>query len=173
MTTTYDGTGATINQGTMTRVVCNNTLDAAVADKRSVIRTRHNTIFDADKVSKELAAIAQGFEAYKAMGEAMAQHQLARDQIQQFFNNMLDVKEGVELSTRKKNQLEKVEEAYETSIAEGIQRNSAWAALNAITRYVDHDRSSNNESKAFVASQFGSGKLLKNKAVASLLAMAA
>lgn len=174
MTTTYDGTGATINQGTMTRVVCNNTLDVAVSDKRAVIKTRHNTIFDAEKVSKELATIAQGFSAYKAMGEAMAQHQMARDQIQKFFENMLDIKEDAEVSTRKTNQLEKVEAAYETSIAEGAQRNSAWAALNAITRYVDHDRSTGkSDAKAFVATQFGSGKLFKDKAVTALkLAMA-
>jgi phage/plasmid-like protein (TIGR03299 family) len=176
MTTTYDGTGATINQGTMTRVVCNNTLDCAVADRRAVIKTKHNAYFDANKVSKELAAIAQGFEVYKAMGEAMAQHQMARDQIQSFFNNMLEIKADEEISTRKKNQLEKIEQAYDISVSEGPQRNrnSAWAALNAITRYVDHDRTANNENKAFVASQFGSGKLLKDKAVTNLkLLMAA
>ena len=175
MTTTYDGSGSTINQGTMTRVVCNNTLDAAVADKRSVIKTKHNTMFDADKVSKELAAIAQGFACYKVMGDAMAQHQMARDQVQAFFNDMLEIKADEEISTRKKNQLEKIEQAYETSIAEGAQRNSAWAALNAITRYVDHDRTNSaNDNKAFVSSQFGSGKLLKDRAVAALqLAMAA
>ena len=168
MTTTYDGSGATINQGTMTRVVCNNTLDAAVADKRSVIKTRHNAIFNAEKVSNELSAIAQGFEAYKAMGEAMAQHNMGRDLIQNFFNDILEVKKDEEISTRKKNQLEQVEKAYETSVAEGAQRNSAWAALNAITRYVDHDRQASNENKAFVSSQFGSGKLMKDNAVNKL-----
>lgn len=174
MTTTYDGSGATLNQGTTTRVVCNNTLDIAVADKRSVIRTRHNTAFDAEKVSKELAAIAQGFAAYKAMGEAMAQHQMARDQIQSFFEAMLDIKEDVKLTTRKKNQLQQVEQAYETTLNEGAQRNSAWAALQAITRYVDHDRlTKGGDKQAFVATQFGSGKQIKDKAVADLKSLMA
>lgn len=44
MTTSFDGTQATINQATMTRVVCNNTLRVATADKRAMIRRTAMTL---------------------------------------------------------------------------------------------------------------------------------
>jgi phage/plasmid-like protein (TIGR03299 family) len=43
MSTTYDASGATINQCTMTRTVCQNTLRIAHADGRAQIKTRHST----------------------------------------------------------------------------------------------------------------------------------
>lgn len=77
MTTAYDGTMSTINRATMTRVVCRNTMNAALADKeKSIVRTRHSTAFDAKRVGAELGAIVQGFAAYKAMGDAMASKHL-------------------------------------------------------------------------------------------------
>lgn len=168
MTTTYDGTGATINKATLTRVVCNNTLDMALADRKAAVRTRHNTAFNADRVSKELTQVVAGFDAYKKMGEAMAQVQLSQDQVKAFFDKMLDIKDG-ELSTRKTNQFAKLQAAYETTIAEGVKINSKWALLNAITRYVDHDRGTNDNKRA-LSSQFGSGAEMKRKAVKLLLA---
>lgn len=77
MSTTFDGSGATINQATMTRVVCQNTLRMAHADTRAVIRTRHSTKFDAAKVGRELSQLAQGFANYKAIGDAMATVEMA------------------------------------------------------------------------------------------------
>jgi phage/plasmid-like protein (TIGR03299 family) len=64
MSTTFDGSGATINQCTMTRTVCQNTLRIAHADTRAQIKTRHSTRFNAAQVGKELAQLAQGFAQY-------------------------------------------------------------------------------------------------------------
>ena len=45
-----------------------------------------------------------------------------------------------------------------------------WAALNAITRYVDHDRTNGNKPEAVMAtSQFGAGAAMKAQAVELLL----
>lgn len=171
MTTTFDGSGATINQGTMTRVVCNNTLNVAVADKRAVIRTRHNTKFDAARVGKELAQIAQGFGQYKAVGDALAQNEMAREETSKFFKTVLDIPfeaKPDEVSTRKLNQFSALNNAYRTSVTEGAPDGSAWAALNAITRFVDHDRGS-DDTKRFTSAQFGSGANLKQKAMDLLM----
>ena len=65
MSTTYDASGATINQCTATRVVCQNTLRIAHGDARAQIKTRHSTKFDAAKVGRELAQLAQGFAQFK------------------------------------------------------------------------------------------------------------
>jgi phage/plasmid-like protein (TIGR03299 family) len=172
MTTTFDGSGATINQGTMTRTVCNNTLNVALADTRAVVRTRHNTKFDAGRVGKELAQIAKGFSAYKAMGDALAQNEMAKEEISDFFKACLDIPfdaKSSDISTRKMNQFKDVNRAYSKSVAEGAPAGSAWAALNAITRYVDHDRTSGPDEAVFSTAQFGSGAQMKAQAVELLM----
>jgi phage/plasmid-like protein (TIGR03299 family) len=174
MTTTFDGSGSTINQGTMTRVVCNNTLNVATADTRAVVRTRHNTKFDAARVGKELAQIAQGFASFKAMGEALAMNEMAAADVSDFFKACLDIPfdaKSTDVSTRKMNQFQGLNNAYRTTVAEGTQSGSAWAALNAITRYVDHDRSARggSEDARLVSAQFGSGAQMKAKAMGLLM----
>jgi phage/plasmid-like protein (TIGR03299 family) len=176
MTTTFDGTGSTINKGTATRVVCNNTLDAALRDSSCTVRTRHSTKFDAAKVGKELAAVAQGFKRYKAMGDALALNEMTNIEISKFFKVCLDIPFDAkqnDISARKMNQFDQLVSSYKITRSEGAT--GAWAALNAITRYVDHERnvraSSGGEvaEARFISSQFGSGHLLKSKALGLLL----
>jgi phage/plasmid-like protein (TIGR03299 family) len=176
MTTTFDGSGATINQGTMTRTVCNNTLNVSLADKRAVVKTRHNTRFDAARVGKELAQIAQGFAQYKAIGDTLAQNEMAKEEVSNLFKSLLEIpfdSKWADVSTRKQNQFRDMSDAYRASVREGAPDGSAWAALNAITRYVDHDRSTRGgageDEARFVSAQFGSGAALKAQAVELLL----
>lgn len=176
MTTTFDGTGATKNQGTMTRTVCNNTLRVALADKRAVVSTRHNTKFNPERVGRELASIAQGYDNYRLMAEAMVQVDMSRAAVSDFFKTCLDIPKTAsrdDISGKKLNQFDSLVSAYSTTLDEGTKPNSAWAALNAITRYVDHDRSTrggeSKEEARVLSSNFGSGDALKAKAVNLLL----
>jgi phage/plasmid-like protein (TIGR03299 family) len=169
MTTTFDGSGSTINKGTMTRVVCNNTLDVALMERAATIRTTHATKFDAKRVGEELARVAQGFATYKAMGDALAQVEMSKDQVSAFFKHCLDIPldaKSEDVSSRKMNQFDALRASLTTSKAEGAE--GAWAALNAITRYVDHERGGDDE-KRFTSAQFGSGAGVKAKAVDFLM----
>lgn len=170
MTTTFDGSGSTINKGTMTRVVCNNTLNVALAEKAATIRTTHAQKFDAARVGKELAAIAQGFAAFKKIGDALAQVEMAKEETSQLFKTLLEIpfdakKEDV--STRKLNQFDALSAALKTTKAEGAT--GAWAALNAITRYVDHDRVTDDRKRFESANFGGSGEKMKADAMALLM----
>jgi phage/plasmid-like protein (TIGR03299 family) len=177
MSTTYDSTGATINQCTTTRVVCSNTLRMAHADGRAVIKTRHSTRFDAARVGKELAQLAQGFATYKVIGDALASVEMSAQQVSEFFKTCLEIPFNAkpdDISSRKFNQFKDLSRCYKTSVTEGAAANTPWAALQAITRYVDHDRSVQTgdmtESVArFRSAQFGSGDALKGKAMGLLL----
>lgn len=172
MTTTFDLSGATINKGTMTRVVCNNTLDAALSDRSCLVRTRHNTAFDAQRVGRELATVAKGFEQYKKMGDAMAGAKMEATDTSKLFKHVLDIPfdaPSSEVSARKKNQFDDLRRAYGRTASETDQ-GTAWCALNAVTRYVDHDkgtkgpRYSQDESR-FTSAQFGTGAQMKAKAI--------
>jgi phage/plasmid-like protein (TIGR03299 family) len=169
MSTSLDQTMSTINKATMTRVICNNTLSAALADSRAEIRTRHNTKFDAAAVGKELAALARGFTEFKAIGDAMALSQMTNADTSAFFKGVLgipfDAKKD-DISTRMFNQYEKLSEAYVATVNEGTEAGTQWAALNAVTRYVDHERGTKNatDETRFTSAQFGSGEVMKAKA---------
>lgn len=177
MSTTFDGTGSTINQCSMTRVVCQNTLRIAHADQRAAIKTRHSTRFDAAKVGKELAQLAQGFANYKAIGDAMATVEMSAQQVSTFFKTILEIPfdaKKEDISTRKMNQFVDLSRAYSTSVKEGAEKNTVWSALQAITRYADHDKSvqkgDQSESAArFASAQFGTGDAIKGKAMDLLL----
>jgi phage/plasmid-like protein (TIGR03299 family) len=161
----------------MTRVVCQNTLRIAHADKRAQIKTRHSTKFDAAKVGKELAQLASGFAQYKAIGDAMAQTEMAGKEVSNFFKTLLEIPfdaKKEDISSRKYNQFANLNETYRTSVVEGAVKGSVWAALQAITRYADHDRSVKSaglpESIArFSSAQFGSGDQMKGKAMELLM----
>lgn len=179
MSTTFDGSGATINQATMTRVVCQNTLRMAHSDKSAMIRTRHSTRFNAEAVGKELAQVAKSFANYKAIGDAMGACDMAKDAVADFFKDMLDIPRTAkrdEISTRKSNQYSELATAYKTSVQEGAPPHSVWAALQAVTRYVDHDRTVKTGNGAlpeslarFQSATFGSGDVMKGKAMEMLL----
>jgi hypothetical protein len=77
-----------------------------------------------------------------------------------------------DISTRKMNQFTALSDAWKITASEGAT--GAWAALNSITRYVDNERSIKSTSgdvveARFLSSQFGTGQLLKAKAVSLLL----
>lgn len=171
MSTTFDASSATINQGSMTRTVCENTLLASYADKSSVVKTKHISNFDAERVGRELAQIAQGFGKYKAMGDAMGQMHMAKDEVSRFFKACLDIPfdaKSEDVSKRKLNQFEDLNQAY-AKTAQETEAGTRWAALNAVTRHVDHARSTHGGASAeegrFMSSQFGSGAAMKAKAV--------
>lgn len=176
-TTTYDGTGATIIKATATRTICDNTLDIALSAKGGEIRTRHSTKVDHKAVGEQLSVIVQGMGNFKRMGDAMASYHLKQMEVQSFFKKLLGIdQDGEDVSTRKLNQLNEMNDAYVQTIKEGTEPETAWCALNAVTRYVDHVRGTRDtghgelESR-FVSAQFTSGAALKAKAVNELYAM--
>jgi len=177
MSTTFDATGATVNKLTDTRVVCNNTLDVALAgDNRAVVRTRHTSKFNADKVSRELEGMAQSVEKYKLFGDTMSETRMVKETVSKYFKVLLDIPFDAkpdDVSARKMNQFGDLNRAYRQTIQDGAQPETAWCALNAVTRYVDHDKSTRggNESESrLLSAQFGSGATMKAEAVRLLTA---
>lgn len=175
LTTSFDGSSATLAQATVIRVVCNNTLTASLYDKSAVVRVTHRSRFDPDGVMKQLATVAQGFDTFKTMGDAMAQTSMAREDVSTFFKRVLDIPADAkreDIPTRTLNRWAALGGAYETSVNEGAPALTKWSALQAVTRYVDHERNTrgDDESKLYTAN-FGSGAAMKSKALGLLNAI--
>jgi len=177
MSTSFDCSQPTINQATMTRVVCQNTMRVAHSDKRAAIRTRHSTKFAGQVVARELAQIAQSFADYKVMGDAMAQAPVTKGEVSEFFKEILEIPfdaRQADVSTRKLNIHADLSRAYsKTKIERNTNTDDAWTALQAVTRYVDYDRTVRNADNdtvgRFDSGTWGSGDALKGKAMGILL----
>ncbi len=174
--TTYDGSGATILQMTTTRVVCENTFRVANADNSAQVKVRHNTAFKPEQARKQLATLAQSVDKYKAIGDAMAQNEMASTEVSNLFKTLVGIPfdaKAEDVSTRKMNIFADLSNAYSATVAEGTEANTAWTAFQAVTRYCDHDRTTrggDSRLEAQVTSNFfGSGDNLKGKAMDLLL----
>lgn len=61
--------------------------------------------------------------------------------------------------------------AYKETVEEGTKANTAWTALNAITRYVDHARTTRDhtgegvDSARMSSAIMGSGAAMKQRAI--------
>jgi len=179
MTTTFDGTGSTINRACVTRAICQNTIEAALGEREGgMVRTRHSTKFNADAVGKELAKLAQSFDRFKALGDAMAAQHLTDKELSNFFKLTLDIDPKAtrdEMSKRASNKFDELVGAYHVGTRrEGLEPRTGWAALQAVTRWADHNRSvRNGGNTSQIVTRFGSsvidgsggGAMLKEKAI--------
>lgn len=185
LTTSFDGSLATTAQATMIRVVCNNTLTASIyAGKKSCVKVSHSVDFSKASVKKDclkrLELVVASFDQYKALGEALAGIRMSGEQIEELFARMTTEKmtpEGKEPSTKAKNQLEGMFRAYRQTVEEGTPASTGWSVLNAVTRYVDHDRTSRNtqgdkRAASMASSFYGSGATFKRQALEIIADMA-
>lgn len=180
--TSYDGTSATILQMTTVRVVCRNTMNAAYGDKRALVSVRHTVTFNAATAAKQLAAMAQSVDTYRKIGDAMAQVEMSYREVSDLFKHLLDIPldaKKEDISTRKMNTFQAMRDAFTVTVQErnevGRGTSDAFTALQAVTRYVDHERTVRGDEgtaeaeKRFTSAQFGSGETFKGKAMAMLL----
>lgn len=95
LATSCDGSSKTTARFVLTRVVCNNTLTAAMSEKtKHVVNLSHRTKFDADHIQSEL-----GIPQVQAIGEAMeslTQVKLSDSKAEDFVRNLLRPEEAKE-----------------------------------------------------------------------------
>lgn len=181
--TSFDKSRRSSLRATSTCVVCNNTLQMSDADAASTLSFTHRTKFAGqvrDNAARDFAALVQSFEKFKTMGDAFAQQVMSREEVATFFKTLLDIPLGAsrdEISSRKANQFDALSAALRKANdaeAAGAPM-TKFAALQAVTRYVDHERSTRDNGDGaklarIYSAQFGTGADLKSRAVDLLLA---
>lgn len=181
--TTMDGSASTWFWASVIRAVCKNTVEAGLGSTKARISVRHNTKLDPDRVREQLAVIAQSVVQFKALGDALARHQMTAAQVSAFFKASLDIPQDATIdasgkvtgtTVRKFNQFRDLSRAFIKSAQERGGDRSAFTAMQAITRYGTHDITVKNggtdENVArFDSANFGNGAAFKNKAMGLLL----
>jgi len=179
LTNSHDGTSGVQILLTPIRVVCANTLRAALAgSNRTTFNIRHTA---GVRTAVQQAATAMGFanayfdglqEAYRAM----AATRLSTDGARQYLETCLQIDlADPDLSVRSKNLLEDaVRRLYHGRGADlpGV-RGTVWGAFNAATELIDH-RAYRSPDVALDNAWFnGSGQAVKQRAFDAALALVA
>ena len=174
LSTSFDGSTATVGQFTSVRVVCNNTLSAAdneVAPSRFNIT--HGREFDASLMRDKLGLVVSGFDGMMDKYRHLARQQVSVSYVKEFLNNLFPANFDPKTATFKPSRgYNKVLELFEGK-GMGADLNGAngtrWGLLNAVTQYIDHDKGHNVDSRMNNA-WFGNGNRMKSEAESILLA---
>jgi phage/plasmid-like protein (TIGR03299 family) len=161
------------------RVVCNNTLHMAAADK-SAISVRHNTAVNPDKV-REALGIGAGWQAFADQAQILAETGVTPKQSVEYF---MAVYHGIvagerSLSPAEDKTVERTVQRLTEQLfhAPGAElrsaKGTAWGLLNAVTHDIDFNRRARSQDNRLASAWFGDGAAIKAKAMNAALALAA
>jgi len=174
LSTSFDGTAATIGQFTSIRVVCNNTLSAADAENApSRVVLTHGSDFDASLMRDRLGLVVSGFEGMMDKYRKLAREGISVDFAKGVVNDLFPASYNPQTNTFKESRgykrvLELFDGAGMGATNSGVY-GTKWGLLNAVTQYVDHERGHNVDTRMSNA-WFGFGNRLKTQAEELLLA---
>jgi len=148
LTNTHDGSGAVKIMPTFIRVVCNNTLQMALGEGRgskTIYNIRHtrNMADKVDSARDAIGLINEDFERTKEFYQSLMTVKLSSEELETYFITAanLDYNDDGELHPRGQNIVTQLIQNmnHETNLV-GNMKNTAWAAYNAFTFWVDHQR---------------------------------
>lgn len=162
ISTSADGSLATEVRRTTVRTVCKNTLQMAFGTKASV-KVSHRSVFDPAQVKDFMGLNEAAWEAFRHNVTRLANIQILDDQAEEITAALL----GRETGGYKKI-LDLFNGQGMGADLDGV-RGTAWGLLNAVTEYADHHVRARTDENRFVASQWGAGADLKQRALDALL----
>ena len=182
LSNSHDGSSSLRVHFTPIRVVCANTLSIAARNGRGQgVSIMHKGDLKAkvQQAQEVLGLAKQFYEDADEQIQRLANHYPSQRQLEEYFRQVYpDSPDGE--SSRTKNVREEMLRLFEAGIGHDIPeiRHTTWTALNAVTEYVDHYRSTRGKSAIDRASNrmasawFGSGAKLKERAWELALKMA-
>lgn len=169
LATSCDKTLATTAAFTSVRVVCQNTLFFAMENiktgKQSWVKVPHSLDFDADRVKRELGVVDKAWAGFMEKVRNMARHRMEPDKASLFFEDVLVQEKGKPLSRKAQRERETMTALFTSAPGQDLAtaKDTLWGAVNALTYFVDHVRSSSAGDRLDSA-WFGSGYSLKARA---------
>ena len=176
LTSSHDGSMATRVGFAPIRVVCWNTLSAAVSSEASkLLKIKHTERQHA--ALKEVRAcinlVNQTFEATAVQYRKLAAHGLKLSELRKYVKLVLDVPEDESaVSTRTKNMVEGIVNLCTNGAGQSPDNINAWGAYNGITQYITHHAGNEAETRLRSA-WYGPGQKLSAKALELALALVA
>lgn len=189
LSTSFDGSMATIVEPTTVRVVCQNTLSMAAGSngENAKVRISHHSEFDPASLRADLldssGDIEASWEQFKERALRLASRRVSMHEAIAYFTTLFspqvvekETEEGTVLITDNlKRNLTQVMEIYTNGLGQetSTSRDTAWGLVNAVTRWADHERNSRTDAGRLNSAFFGDGADKKNAAMTAALALAA
>lgn len=166
--TGHDGSMAHSYRLCFTRVVCQNTLGAALSEKtKADLTIRHTKNANARLTDARKALDDMGDDVKRVEDRLnfLAGRKMNREALTSIFDRLFPKNAEAKVQTRRENIMADVLKIYELNDGNAFpeQRGTSYNLLSAITNYTDHERSSKEDGRAESA-MFGSGDALKTKA---------
>lgn len=150
----HDGNMAVRAGLTLTRVVCNNTLQAAMSSEGSkLIRIKHSGNLDANlkAVRSTIDAVNGRFAATAEQYKAMSNKQINQQDLQNYVDHVFDLTvEGTDREMLRTNQIrETITALFENGAGAHLasSRGTAFGAYNAVTNYLTHIKGTDADSR--------------------------
>lgn len=151
---------STTVMSTPIRVVCENTLQMALAGKTDMmLRLNHRREFNNEEVKKTLNLNKQRLDTYQEAAEFLASKRYDEDQLMEYFGEVFPLTSNKKGEDWSRNAL-LLWEVIETQPGANLSEGTWWQAFNAVTYATDHllGRSADTRiNSAF----FGSGRKRK------------
>lgn len=170
LTNSHEGTSSVQVMMTPIRVVCQNTLNAAINSNTNVVKLRHTQSIGMkiEDVRYNLNMISGYYSQFEELSQRMANIELNKTQFEEYIKSIgiVTPDEDKKLSTRAENILNEVTKLFEHGRGNDMTgvKGTLWGAYNAVTEYADYVRVSRNESNRAKSILFGSGAQLKQRA---------
>lgn len=178
LATSYDGTFATLAQFTDIRVVCNNTLQAALSNHGTRISIPHIREFDAQSVKEQLGIHADAWNARVEAMELLARTKVdlakASSVIRDIFKAPVEPasKEQIVAANHANNVIQLFNGLGMGADLESAN-GTAWGVLNAATEYIDHWKRARGVDGRMNSAWFGEGARTKQSAWDEVMKLAA
>jgi phage/plasmid-like protein (TIGR03299 family) len=182
-TTSHDGSLAAQAKITTTRVVCQNTLFAALASEGQMLKIKHTTNAD-EKLSRARAMMGKAVNGAKELAgklATLAERKLTRESVATIFDRLFPKpKDETQNQTRRVNAIGDILSLFERNDDNAYPeiRGSAYNLLNAFTEYTDHQKTARvtdkrpgytQEQARIESSMFGSGAQFKGQVLDVIL----
>lgn len=172
LSTSCDKTLSTTARFTKIRVVCNNTLTAALGKNDHTVSLTHRSKFDYQKVQKKLGVAVESFGAFLESARVLQQHQLnvaaAEGFVKRLVESQVLLPDGADVTQNRAYQ--KILSLFDGG-AKGAQMvgQTRWGMLNAVTEYIDHHSPNRTDDARLNSAWFGNGERWKNTAADLLI----
>jgi phage/plasmid-like protein (TIGR03299 family) len=178
LSNSHDGSSPLFAFFTPIRVVCQNTLNAALQAKDGKgISIRHTSSVEErmKEAEKILSAAHQHYDVFGELAKHLASRQFNTSQLKSLVQELFPAKDDGETTKKTVEKQEQVIYLFDHGKGHDAIKGSAWAALNAVAEYADHNMTMRNpdaDKRTFNA-WFGGAALLKQRAQDLIVQMAA
>jgi phage/plasmid-like protein (TIGR03299 family) len=147
------------------RVVCQNTLNASMKDRKNGIALRH--IGDMkSKINEARQALGFALDFYKEFdiyAHKMLDTKVSEGQQREYFNRVLDIKDEEKASTRARNIRDTLNHLSVFGKGQEAVKGTLYASYNAVTEYADYYKSFHKGTRT-ESILFGSSANMKDRA---------